>query len=55
MSGKIPPVRVWTRAEMVKRIAKFRELKGFSDGLQDSMLPECHKTTWALVTRMLVR
>jgi hypothetical protein len=32
----IPPVRVWSRAEMMKRVAKFSDLKGFSDGLQDS-------------------
>ena len=44
-AGTIPPVRVWTREEMMKRVARFSELRGFSDGLQDSNLPECFKTT----------
>jgi mannose-6-phosphate isomerase-like protein (cupin superfamily) len=48
-TGTIPPVRVWTREEMMKRVAKFASLKGFSDGLQDSMLPECHKTTYNVI------
>ena len=45
----IPPVRVWTRDEMLKRVARFGDLKGFSDGLQDSMLPECQKTTYNVI------
>jgi len=45
----IPPVRVWTRAEMMKRVAPFTDLKGFSDGLQDSKVPECHKTTFNVI------
>ena len=32
----IPPERRWTREEMLKRVARFAYLKGFSDGLQDS-------------------
>jgi len=48
-AGKIPPVRVWTRAEMMQRVATFSDLKGFSDGLQDSMLPECRKTTYNVI------
>jgi mannose-6-phosphate isomerase-like protein (cupin superfamily) len=48
-AGTIPPVRVWTREEMMKRVATFESLKGFSDGLQDSMLPECHKTTYNVI------
>ncbi len=47
--GTIPAVRVWTRDEMLKRVAKFAELKGFSDGLQDSMLPESFKTTYNVI------
>lgn len=42
----IPPVKVWSRAEMLKRVARFKDLKGFSDGLQDSALPECQKTVF---------
>jgi mannose-6-phosphate isomerase-like protein (cupin superfamily) len=34
---------------MMKRVARFRDLKGFSDGLQDSALPECHKTTFNVI------
>ena len=30
----IPQVKIWTREEMMKRVAPFAELKGFSDGLQ---------------------
>ena len=48
-AGTIPPVRVWTREEMMKRVARFAELRGFSDGLQDSMLPECFKTTYNVI------
>ena len=48
-AGTIPPVRVWTRGEMLKRVARFGDLKGFSDGLQDSMLPECRKTTYNVI------
>ena len=42
----IPPVKVWSRAEMLQRVARFGDLKGFSDGLQDSAVPECHKTVY---------
>lgn len=45
----IPPVRKWSREEMLKRVARFADLKGFSDGLQDSALPECHKTTFNVI------
>jgi mannose-6-phosphate isomerase-like protein (cupin superfamily) len=45
----LPPVRVWSREEMMKRVARFADLKGFSDGLQDSALPECRKTTFAVI------
>jgi mannose-6-phosphate isomerase-like protein (cupin superfamily) len=47
--GTIPSVRVWTRAEMMQRAAPFAALKGFSDGLQDSKVPECHKTTFNVI------
>ena len=45
----LPPVRVWTREEMMRRVARFKDLKGFSDGLQDSALPECHKTVFNVI------
>ena len=39
----LPPVRVWTRDEMMKRIAFFKDLKGSKTGLPDSHLPECER------------
>jgi mannose-6-phosphate isomerase-like protein (cupin superfamily) len=42
----LPPVRVWTREEMLRRVARFADLEGFTDGLQDSALPECRKTVY---------
>ena len=45
----IPPVHRWTREEMLRRVARFADLKGFSDGLQDSALPESHKTTYNVI------
>ena len=45
----LPPVKVWSRDEMMKRVARFKDLKGFSDGLQDSLLPECHKTVFNVI------
>ena len=45
----LPPVKVWSRAEMMKRVARFSSLQGFSDGLQDSALPECQKTVFNVI------
>lgn len=45
----IPPVRRWSREEMLKRVARFADLKGFSEGLQDSALPESRKTTFNVI------
>ena len=42
----LPTVNIWSRAEMLKRVARFADLQGFSDGLQDSALPECRKTVY---------
>jgi mannose-6-phosphate isomerase-like protein (cupin superfamily) len=42
----LPPVKVWSREAMMQRVARFSDLKGFSDGLQDSLLPECQKTVF---------
>lgn len=39
----LPPVRVWSKDEMMKRVARFNELKGSTTGLADSDLPECHR------------
>ena len=35
----LPPVRVWSRAEMMQRVARFKDLKRFRDGLQDVNSP----------------
>jgi len=43
------PLKVWSRAEMLERVACFKDLKGFSDGLQDSALPECRKTVYNVI------
>ena len=42
-------VRTWTREEMMKRVARFRKLKGSDGGLQDSNLPECRRTLYAVI------
>jgi hypothetical protein len=34
-------IRTWSRAEMMKRVARFSRLKGSDGGLPDSPLPEC--------------
>ena len=39
----IPAVRCWTRDEMMKRVAFFKDLKGSKTGLPDSDLPECER------------
>ena len=39
----LPPIRVVSRAEMLKRVAFFKDLKGYKDGLPDSHLPECER------------
>jgi uncharacterized RmlC-like cupin family protein len=44
MAGNgIPPIRVWTREEMMGRIAFFSQLSGSRGGLPDSPLPECER------------
>src|ERR1700733_9943297 len=42
-AAMIPAVRSWTRDEMMKRVAFFRDLKGSKTGLPDSNLPECER------------
>jgi mannose-6-phosphate isomerase-like protein (cupin superfamily) len=41
--------RVWTRDEMLKRVARFRDLKGSDGGLPDSDVPECRRTLFAVI------
>jgi hypothetical protein len=38
-----PAVRSWTRDEMMKGVAFFRDLKGSKTGLPDTDLPECER------------
>src|SRR5678816_4843067 len=41
--------RNWTRDEMMKRVARFRTLKGSDGGLPDSPLPECKRKLYAVI------
>ena len=34
----------FSRAEMMKRVARFKDLKGFDGGLPDSKMPGCERT-----------
>jgi hypothetical protein len=42
-------IRTWQREEMLKRVARFRELKGSDGGLPDSKLPECRRKLYAVI------
>src|SRR3954471_17393098 len=42
-------IRNWSRAEMLKRVARFSKLKGSDGGLPDSPLPECRRTLYAVI------
>lgn len=42
-------IRTWTREEMMKRVARFRKLKGSDGGLPDSPLPECRRKLYAVI------
>ena len=33
-----------SRAEMINRVARFKDLKGFDGGLPDSKMPGCERT-----------
>jgi mannose-6-phosphate isomerase-like protein (cupin superfamily) len=37
-------IKTWNRNDMLKRVARFRKLKGSDGGLPDSPLPECRRT-----------
>jgi len=38
-----------SRAEMMKRVARFKELKGFDGGLPDSKMPGCERTLYNVI------
>ena len=42
-------IRNWSRGEMLKRVARFRMLKGSDGGLPDSPLPECRRKLYAVI------
>jgi mannose-6-phosphate isomerase-like protein (cupin superfamily) len=42
-------IRNWTREEMMKRVARFNQLKGSDGGLPDSPLPECRRKLYAVI------
>src|SRR4029077_11445078 len=42
-------IRNWSREQMLKRVARFRKLKGSDGGLPDSPLPECRRKLYAVI------
>ncbi len=42
-------IRTWSRGEMMKRVARFKALKGSDGGLPDSKLPECRRKLFAVI------
>jgi hypothetical protein len=42
-------IRTWSREEMMKRVARFKALKGSDGGLPDSKLPECRRKLYAVI------
>ena len=42
-------IRNWTRDQMMKRVARFKKLKGSDGGLPDSPLPECKRKLFAVI------
>ena len=42
-------IRNWPKQEMMKRVARFRKLKGSDGGLPDSPLPECRRKLYAVI------
>jgi hypothetical protein len=42
-------LRAWSHEEMMKRVARFKELKGSDGGLPDSKLPECRRKLYAVI------
>ena len=41
--------RNWSRDDMLKRVARFRQLKGSDGGLPDSPLPECRRKLFNVI------
>ena len=42
-------IRTWSKQEMLRRVARFGDLKGSDGGLPDSPLPECRRTLYAVI------
>jgi mannose-6-phosphate isomerase-like protein (cupin superfamily) len=42
-------IRDWGKDEMMKRVARFKKLKGSDGGLPDSPLPECRRKLYAVI------
>src|SRR5258708_13055172 len=42
-------IRNWSRDDMLKRVARFRNLQGSDGGLPDSPLPECRRKLYAVI------
>jgi hypothetical protein len=42
-------IRTWSREEMLKRVARFKKLRGSDGGLPDSPLPECRRKLFAVI------
>ena len=42
-------IRNWSKGEMMKRVARFKHLKGSDGGLPDSPLPECKRKLYAVI------
>ena len=42
-------IQNWSREAMLKRVARFRSLKGSDGGLPDSPLPECRRKLYAVI------
>ena len=42
-------LRIWTRDEMLKRVARFKDLKGSDGGLPDSDVPEARRTLYNVI------
>lgn len=44
-----PVARVWSREEMLKRVALFKDLQGSKEGLPESHLPQCEKELFNVI------
>ena len=42
-------IRTWSGEDMMKRVARFKKLKGSDGGLPDSPLPECRRKLYAVI------